>query len=87
MSLYGRFCKLFFEKSNSFVIFGELCFNLQPMTTDKQVRNVAGTQRVPAKARLRVQPLASDAFSTLSYSCIMALLFFELLALFWLDIF
>lgn len=57
------------------------------MTTNKQKPNVTGTQKVPAKPRLRVQPLAQDTFSSLAYACIMALLFCEFLALFWLDIF
>lgn len=57
------------------------------MSTDKQSQNAVRGQGLPAKSRLRVQPLASDTFSTLSYTCIIALLLCEVLALFWLDIF
>lgn len=57
------------------------------MNTDDQARNTAGPRKVPARARLRVQPLANDTFSTLSYTCIAALLLCEVIALFWLDIF
>ena len=57
------------------------------MTTDKQTQSATETRAVPARTRLRVQPLAHDTFSTLAYACIMGLLCFEFLALFWLDIF
>lgn len=57
------------------------------MTTEKQTQRTTETRAVPARTRLRVQPLAHDTFSTLAYACIMGLLCFEFLALFWLDIF
>lgn len=75
------------NRENSFVIFGKLCFNPDLMTTNKQTQQATGTKNVPAKTRLRVQPLAQDTFSSMSYACVLALLFCEFLALFWLDIF
>jgi hypothetical protein len=85
--IFNIFSKRLFEQANSFVIFGKLCFNRNTMTTDKQTQSATENRAAPAQPRLRVQPLAHDTFSTLAYACIMGLLCFEFLALFWLDIF
>ena len=57
------------------------------MKEDRSTDEANVPAAVPARKRLRVQPLAKDYFCMFSYACIGALMFAEFVALFWLDLF
>ncbi len=41
----------------------------------------------PRKKRLKIRPAASDTFTAFSFFCVFLLVFLEIVALFWLDLF
>lgn len=59
--------------------------------TARERGDAAGGNALPQtsarRRRLRMQPLATDNFSTFVYACIALLLLGEFVSLFWLDLF
>lgn len=69
----------------SFCYFTEILIQSALLMSKEQQNN--GQSMARTRRRLRVQPLARDSFATFTYACITTLLFCEIIAFFWLDIF